>query len=148
MYSKLSSLLMTPVMASCQRLSKLESLLYIAALIILFTQLKNAVKSGGNSAQARAPPHQPSARARNCISCSLPPAQALGNASTMSASGYQCGPNSGPRFHVATAPTVLRTSPMAQPTRACCIGRLGAVIVSWANLGARLHRDPGAVDAI
>ncbi len=64
MYSKLSSLLMTPVMASCQRLSKLESLLYISEPWIqanslryrdvslfacfenLFIQIKNAVMSG------------------------------------------------------------------------------------------------------
>ncbi len=37
MYSKLSSLLMTSDKASCQRLSKLESLLYISLDEINFT---------------------------------------------------------------------------------------------------------------
>src|SRR5260370_40721960 len=64
-------------------------------------------------------------RVRNCRTRSLPPAQACGIASTMSASGYQWGPKAGPLFHVRAAPRMLTARPITPPTSACSMGRLG-----------------------
>ena len=51
---------------------------------------------------------------------------AHGSAVATRASGYQWGPNSGPRFQVTTAPAVLSTRPIIPPTIACAIGLKGA----------------------
>src|SRR5256885_2856328 len=48
--------------------------------------------------------------------------QAHGIAVTIRAIGYQCGPNSGPRFQVAIAPMVQTTNPMNPMNRARPIG--------------------------
>src|SRR5207302_11336854 len=57
---------------------------------------------------------------------SLPPAQAHGIASAMSARGYQWGPKAGPLFHVTTAPKILTARPTTPSVRACVMGRSGA----------------------
>ena len=59
---------------------------------------------------------------RNCLSRNLPPTHEHGSAVTINASGYQCGPNSAPRFHVTAAPAILTTNPMTPPAIACSIG--------------------------
>src|SRR4030095_3330000 len=45
-----------------------------------------------------------------------PPAQTHGSAVTTRAIGYQCGPNAGPAFQVATSPNVAKTRPIAPRT--------------------------------
>ena len=62
----------------------------------------------------------------NSLSRSHPPIHAHGSAVTINANGYQCGPNSAPRFHVAAAPTKLTTKPRIPGIIACHIGRFGA----------------------
>ena len=57
---------------------------------------------------------------------SLAPSQVWGSARAIRARGYQCGPKAGPAFQVAMAPAVASAMPIAQPTRACPNGRLGA----------------------
>lgn len=47
--------------------------------------------------------------AASCRSPDLLPIQAVGRASAVSVSGYQCGPNSGSLFQVAAAPVALST---------------------------------------
>jgi len=61
-----------------------------------------------------------------CRALNHPPSHDCGNANTISATGYQCGPYAGPAFQVAIAPARLAANPNAPPTIACAIGRYGA----------------------
>src|SRR6201989_982454 len=58
----------------------------------------------------------------NCFSRNRPPHHAEGRAITTRAIEYQCGPNAGPLFPVATAPTKLRMNPIPPTINACLIG--------------------------
>ena len=55
-----------------------------------------------------------------------PPAQTHGKAVTTSRTGYQCGPNSGPAFHVETAPAVAARAPIVPRMTTWIIGARGA----------------------